>query len=71
MAEIKYTILKKGQSLRTYDDGYPKGSYKNLNKDVKVEIEKSLIRYVLTISVDGVIIVFNCTTFKIQEDPNE
>lgn len=68
---MKYTILKKGQSLRTYDDGYPKGSYKNLNKDIKVVIDQSLIRYVLTISVDGVIIIFNCTSFKIQEDPNE
>lgn len=68
---MKYTILKKGQSLRTYDDGYPKGSYKNLNKDVKVVIDQSLIRYVLTISVDDVIIIFNCTSFEIQEDPNE
>ena len=68
---MKYTILKKGQSLRTYDYGYPKGAYKNLNKDVKVVIDQSLIRYVLTISVDDVIIMFNCTSFKIQEDPNE
>ena len=68
---MKYTLLKKGQSLRTYDDGYPKGSYKNLNQDVKVVIDQSLIRYVLTISVDGVIIIFNCTSFEIQEDPNE
>lgn len=68
---MKYTILKKGQSLRTYDDGYPKGSYKNLNKDVKVVIDQSLIRYTLTISVDGVIILFNCTSFKIVEAQDE
>ena len=69
MATIKYTILKKGESLRAFREGYPIFSYKNLLNDVKVEIEDSLIRHTLQIADKGVIITTVCDTYKtIKED---
>ena len=68
MVTIKYTILKKGDSLRAFREGYPIFSYKNLLEDVKVEIEESLIRYTLQISTNGVIITTICDTFKIIKE---
>ena len=72
MATIKYTILKKGQSLRCYREGYPTTSYKNLLFDIKVEIEESLERYYLQISSKdrGTIITIVCDRFEIQEAEN-
>lgn len=68
MATIKYTILRKGESLRAYREGYPTFSYKNLLDDVKVVIEESLIRYTLQVVVEGAIITVICDTFKMLKE---
>lgn len=68
MATIKYTILKKGDSLRAFREGYPIFSYKSLIEDVKVVIEESLIRYTLQVVVEGAIITVICDTFKMIKE---
>lgn len=67
MATIKYIILKKEQRLCCYREGYGVAFYKNLERDVKVVIEESLIRYTLQIvSIDSIMTI-TCDNFEIKE----
>ena len=67
MPTIRYTVLKKKQTLQCFREGWLIASYTNVIEDVKVEINESLIRYNIVISANPIVII-NCDTFKIKED---
>ena len=64
---VKYVILKKEQRLCCYREGYPVVFYKNIEQDVKVVIEESLLRYTIQITSSDSVITITCDRFEIKE----